>query len=141
MSNESRPCVDPSADTGDRRETYSKQGIRSENRYHATRTASKQASFFLPHLTPGMSLLDCGCGPGTITLGLAEHLTDGLVTGIDLDESALAPARASAQQDGISNVGFETGGLYELPFANNSFDAVFSHAVLEHLSEPVAALQ
>ncbi len=40
-------------------------------RDYAQRTAGHQAAFVLPHLRPGMSLLDIGCGPGSITLGLA----------------------------------------------------------------------
>ena len=43
----------------------------------AQRTAQSHAAFFLPHLTAGMRPLDCGCGPGTITLGLAELVAPG----------------------------------------------------------------
>ena len=47
-----------------------------------------------------MSLLDCGCGPGTITIGLAEVLAPGRVVGIDLYEPRLEQARALAAPTG-----------------------------------------
>jgi 2-polyprenyl-3-methyl-5-hydroxy-6-metoxy-1,4-benzoquinol methylase len=57
-------------------------GLRQD---YATRTASRQAAFALPYLRSGMNLLDVGCGPGTITLGLAQAVAPGHVTGIDHD--------------------------------------------------------
>ena len=42
--------------------------------FMAQRRAATHAAFFLPQLKAGMRLLDCGCGPGTITLDLAQHL-------------------------------------------------------------------
>ena len=50
----------------------------------ALRTASQEAAFFLPSLRPGIRVLDLGCGPGSITLGLAEAVDPGEVVGVDL---------------------------------------------------------
>lgn len=105
------------------------------------RSAEKQAAFFLPHLRPGMSLLDCGCGPGSITLGLAKRITPGTVVGVDFDPSEVERAQKLATEQGATNVQFETGNVYELPFADGTFDACFSNALLDHLSDPVAALR
>ena len=49
------------------------------------RTAAKEAGFLLPHLSPSMRLLDCGCGPGSITAGLAEAVAPGQVVGVDIE--------------------------------------------------------
>ena len=87
-----------------------------------------------------MSLLDCGCGPGSITLGLAEIVAPGQVVGIDIGDKQIELAQAHAVSRGISNVHFETGDIYDQRFADNSFDAVFSNAVLSHLRDPLAAL-
>ena len=105
------------------------------------RTADVHGAFFLPYLKPDMSLLDCGCGPGTITLGFAEVVSPGHVTGMDVEESQVEIARSNAETLGLSNATFETSNIYELPYDDNSFDAAFSHGVLEHLSEPIKALQ
>jgi ubiquinone/menaquinone biosynthesis C-methylase UbiE len=49
------------------------------------RTAAREGAFFLPHLRPGMRVLDCGCGPGSITVGLAAAVAPGQAVGIDLE--------------------------------------------------------
>jgi len=103
------------------------------------RTAETHAAFFLPRLMPGWSLLDAGCGPGTITLGLARTVAPGLVTGIDVEDSQFAKSREQAEREAL-NVEFRKASVYQLPFQDHCFDAVFSHALLEHLSDPVAAL-
>lgn len=105
------------------------------------RSAEKQAAFLLPYLRPGMSLLDCGCGPGSITLGLAKVVAPGAVVGVDIDPGEVERAKQLAAEQGIGNVQFETGNVYELPFADASFDAAFSNALLDHLRDPVAALR
>lgn len=106
----------------------------------AKRTASVEAGFFLPHLRSGMRLLDCGCGPGTITVNLAEVVAPGEVVGIDLEDKQFEIGRAYARERGVSNVRFETGNIYDLPYESNTFDAIFAHAVLYHLKTPRKAL-
>jgi hypothetical protein len=54
----------------------------------ATLTAGEEAAFFLPNLRSGMHLLDVGCGPGSITVGLAEVVAQGTLVGIDLEAGA-----------------------------------------------------
>jgi ubiquinone/menaquinone biosynthesis C-methylase UbiE len=105
------------------------------------RSAGNEAGFVLPHLRPGMRVLDCGSGPGTITLGLAEAVAPAEVVGIDLSPTQVERARALATERGAENVRFEVGNVYELPFADGSFDVVFANAVLMHLRDPVAALR
>ncbi len=108
---------------------------------HGSRTAEKQAGWFLPYLKPGISLLDCGCGQGTITVGLAKAVEPGHVTGIDVSETVIQRARDKATEMKIENVSFDVGNICQLDFSDNSFDAVFSHNVLEHIPEPSEALQ
>jgi ubiquinone/menaquinone biosynthesis C-methylase UbiE len=108
--------------------------------FMAARSATEHAAFFLPHLRPGMSLLDCGCGPGQITLGLAEAVRPGRVVGVDRSGGQFAPAAAAARARGL-HVDFREASVYALPFAERAFDAAFAHALLEHLADPVAALR
>ena len=109
-------------------------------RYMMRRHAARDAAFLLPHLKKGMTLLDCGCGPGTITLGLAEAVAPGQVVGLDLEAGQIRLARKVAEERGIKNVDFKVGSVYELPFPHHSFDVVFAHALFEHLGEPLAGL-
>ncbi|MBM3502169.1 MAG: class I SAM-dependent methyltransferase [Armatimonadetes bacterium] len=105
------------------------------------RTAEREAAFYLPYLRAGMRLLDCGCGPGSLTVDLAQRVAPGAVVGLDLEADQFALAEARARERGARNVTFRQGSLYELPFEDGAFDAVFAHAVLYHLSRPERALE
>jgi len=107
----------------------------------AVRTAQSHAAFFLPNLKPGMSVLDCGCGPGTITLGFAELVAPGQVVGTEIEDSQVALARENAAKRNVSNTRFEVADIYALPFQSGSFDAAFISAVLGNLREPVRGLR
>jgi len=106
----------------------------------AERTASRNAAFFLPYLRPGMQVLDVGCGPGSIAVGLGEAVAPGNVVGIDLQPTQIEQAHVLAAKRAVSNVRFEVADAYRLPFPDHSFDAAFAHALLNHLREPVRAL-
>lgn len=105
------------------------------------RSALQDADFFVPHLRPGMQVIDCGCGQGSITVGLAEAVAPGEVIGIDRELSQIEAARSWATEHHVANVRFQVGNIYELPFADASVDAAFAHTVLEHLSDPARALK
>lgn len=110
-------------------------------RSHTWRTAENSAGYLLAHLRPGMSLLDVGCGPATITIDLARRLAPGRVVGIEPVEEPLTIASAAAEAAGVGNVSFELGDVYDLGFADDTFDVVHAHQVLQHLTDPVAALR
>jgi SAM-dependent methyltransferase len=108
---------------------------------HARRTAAREAAFFLPYLRPGLRLLDAGCGPGSITIGLAEVVAPGDVIGVDRAAGVLAGARAEAQGRGIRNVCFQQGDVGALPFPDDCFDGAFAHTLLEHVADGVRTLR
>jgi ubiquinone/menaquinone biosynthesis C-methylase UbiE len=101
---------------------------------YAARTADQQAAFVLPYLREGMDLLDVGCGPGTITFGLAQAVAPGQVTGIDHDSVHIEAARALVTEQGATNATFQIGDALALPFEDNRFDAAFENDLLTHLS-------
>jgi ubiquinone/menaquinone biosynthesis C-methylase UbiE len=109
-------------------------------RSHRSRTAENSAAYLLPRLEPGMSLLDVGCGPGTITADLAERVAPGRVVAIDASADVLAGAREVAAGRGLANLEFAVGDVHALEFADGAFDVVHAHQVLQHVADPVAAL-
>jgi ubiquinone/menaquinone biosynthesis C-methylase UbiE len=127
----------PAADSGER---YTFGDEAAISKFLQQRSLANCGDFLLPHLRAGMTVLDCGCGPGVLTLGLAEHVTPGRVLGIDLQPAAISQAQTSAAASGITNVEFQQADVYALPFPDATFDAVFSHALVTHLREPVLAL-
>ena len=61
----------------------------------SSRSASVYADFLLPHLADGLRVLDVGCGPGSITLGLAAEFPGARFVGVD-PEDEFEPARHHA---------------------------------------------
>ncbi|KAI8627251.1 UbiE/COQ5 methyltransferase [Xylariaceae sp. FL1651] len=110
---------------------------------HARRTAQNSAAFLLPHIEPHHRILDVGCGPGSITIGLAKLVPQGSVIGIDGSEDVLNEARVLARENGVSDkvLTFQRHDANGLPFADSEFDIVFCHQLLQHVKEPVAILK
>jgi len=133
--------ADPTSDTssGAPSDRYTHGHHTSVVNQHARRTAERDAHYLLPQLRPGMRLLDIGCGPGTITTGLARAVAPGEVVGIDLVPDVIATAAQHLVESGITNARFEVASVYELPYEDASFDVVHAHQVLQHLAGPVEA--
>ncbi len=110
-------------------------------RGHQRRTAEDSAAYLLPHLASGSSLLDIGCGPGTITADLATRVAPGPVHAVDQFADVLDVARAEAQRRNLSNVSFATADVHKLDFPDDAFDVVHAHQVLQHVADPVQALR
>jgi ubiquinone/menaquinone biosynthesis C-methylase UbiE len=87
-----------------------------------------------------MRILDCGCGPGSITLDLARSVHPGEAIGIDQESGQFAQAAQQASAEEL-HLSFREATVYELPFEADGFDAVFVHGLLSHLSEPQSALR
>src|SRR6204780_3738592 len=73
--------------------TYTHGHAESVLRSHRTRTAENSAAYLLPGLRPGLSLLDVGSGPGTITADLAARVAPGRVTALETSAAALQHTR------------------------------------------------
>jgi SAM-dependent methyltransferase len=122
------------------RETYTHGHHESVLRSHRARTVENSAAYLVPWLRAGARVLDVGCGPGTITVDLAARVAPGEVIGVDAVAEVLTLAREEADTAGRHNVRFDTGDVYALAFADDEFDIVHAHQVLQHLADPVAAL-
>jgi ubiquinone/menaquinone biosynthesis C-methylase UbiE len=120
-------------------ETYTHGHHESVLRSHTSRNVANSAGYLAGELRPGLDLLDVGCGPGTLTVDFARLLSPGRVVGMDRSEEVLATARRHAVEEGVE-VTFESGDVYALGYDDASFDVVHAHQVLQHLGNPVAAL-
>ncbi len=109
-------------------------------RSHVWRTVDNSAAYLRPYLTPGMSLLDLGCGPGTITAELAELLAPGRVTAVDASPEVVGAAAVECAQRGV-DVRFAVADAHALGLADGVFDVVHAHQVLQHVGDPVQVLR
>lgn len=120
-------------------DTYTHGHHSSVLKSHTWRTAENSAGYLLPHLDSTVAMLDVGCGPATITCDFATRVAS--VIGIEPVEGILEKARATATERSIDNVSFEVGSVYELRFEDDTFDVVHAHQVLQHLTNPVGAIE
>jgi 2-polyprenyl-3-methyl-5-hydroxy-6-metoxy-1,4-benzoquinol methylase len=121
-------------------ERYTHGHHESVLRVHAWRTVENSAAYLVPHLRAGLSLLDVGCGPGTITIEFAERLAPGRVVGIDAADDVVAQAQDRAAEAG-SAAEFAVADAYALDFPDDTFDIVHAHQILQHVADPVAVLR
>ena len=92
-------------------------------------------------LSPGDGVLDVACGTGNFTRDFARAVGgDGLVVGIDVSETMLARAVADTAEAGLDSVAYMRGDAQELPFRDQSFDAVCCFAALHLFADPMRAL-
>ena len=93
-------------------------------------------------LSPGDGVLDVACGTGNFTRDFAHAVgPSGLVVGLDASETMLRRAVAeTAGSDVEEQVGYVRGDVIEMPFRDQSFDAVCCFAALNLFAEPMKAL-
>lgn len=88
------------------------------------RSAANYAGFLLPYLRPGMRVLDCGCGIGSIAVALQRAVDSGRVIGVDRDHGGLSTAIAYASENAQS--GLEFVGRTPMRFRSFLAEAGFS---------------
>jgi demethylmenaquinone methyltransferase/2-methoxy-6-polyprenyl-1,4-benzoquinol methylase len=91
----------------------------------------------LARLGPGQRALDLCCGTGDVAFALAR--TGARVTGVDFSPAMLAVARERASRQ-AGAVEFREGDALQLPFADDSFDAVTISYGLRNLADFAAGL-
>lgn len=89
----------------------------------------------------GSRVLEAGCGVGAQTVILAKNSPKAHFTSIDISPTSLQAATAAIAQANLRNVTFQNADIFALPFPEESFDHIFVCFVLEHLKDPIAALQ
>jgi SAM-dependent methyltransferase len=83
----------------------------------------------------GTRALDYGCGHGMAAVVMARR--GATVSAFDLSDDYLAEARRRAAANGAA-IDFRPADAHHLPFADESFDAVWGNAILHHLDLAVA---
>jgi len=124
------------------RTAYSQGHSASVVASHASRTVQNSAAFLLPHIKPHFTIVDLGCGPGTITRGFCAFVPHGSVIGIDASPAVIEQARSLAPASEYPNLSFRVGDITErLPFEDESVDVVYTHQTLLHLPRPIPVLE
>lgn len=121
--------------------TYTHGHHPSVLRSHNNRTIANSAQYLEPWLLPGQNVLDIGSGPGTITADIARTVHPGRVTAVEMTPDAAQLTAAELERDNIDTATTQVGDAHELSFPDDSFDVVHAHQLLQHVTDPVQALQ
>ena len=97
--------------------------------------AFREKTLDLAQVAPGESVLDIGCGTGTLAIAAKRRVGSlASVTGIDASPYMIARARKKARSVG-AEVTFATADVESLPYATGTFDVILSTVMLHHLSD------
>ena len=91
--------------------------------------------------TPGARILDAGCGSGSMAREIARATPGATVVGVDLRDKYIDYARRRGDAEGLGNLTFEVGDVCRLPFADASFDIVWTKYLLQWVADPMAAMR
>ena len=120
--------------------TESVHGSKEARDIYAKRGLESYFAKLKPYLFGGARVLDVGCGPGTITIDVAQAVHPGEIFGIDPSEESITHANQIKRERQIQNVTFQIGNVRALGFQDNEFDVVYAYAVFGWLAEPLKAL-
>lgn len=129
------------AKPGERFERYTHGHHTSVLRSHSWRNVDNSAAYLKADLVRGTSVIDVGCGPGTITVDIAQRVAPARVVGLDASPEVIDRATRHALGAGVDNVAFVVADAYALDFADDSFDVAHAHQTLQHVGNPVAVLR
>ena len=107
-------------------------------------TKTNRAAVIVDHLDvePGMTVLDLGCGPGRVTIPVANKVGDlGRVVAVDLQQGMLHRAEVKAQRAGLTNIQFVQAGAGDGKLEKHCFDRALLVTVLGEIVEREKALQ
>ena len=137
---------------------YNKGFEKSISDTHSWRTVKNSANYVIPLIKPNFKILDVGCGPGSITIDFAKNYLSspetnnngsggggggGSIIGIEPTQELIDIANENKLKlvPNLTNISFQIGSIYELPFDDNTFDLVHAHQVIIHLQDPIKALK
>ena len=106
-----------------------------------TRLFDKYAGHLAPH--PSARVLEVGCGTGATVRALARR-ADFLGKAVGVDQSApfIDAARRFARDENLGDrVDFLVGDAHDLDFPDATFDAVFAHTLISHVTDPETVLR
>jgi ubiquinone/menaquinone biosynthesis C-methylase UbiE len=103
--------------------------------YHGKLRELRQRTADLAHLKVGETVLDVGCGTGTLAIEVQQRIgTKGRVFGIDPGSQQIARARSKAARRNLP-IDFQIGVIERLPFPDQTFDVILSTIMMHHLGD------
>lgn len=119
-------------------EQFTRQAVPFSQKTQMSSDAAFRLMMDVCEVAPQDTALDVACGPGLTACALATVAAH--VTGIDLTPAMLERARARQAEHGLTNLTWQLGDVYSLPFDDGSFSLVITRFSFHHFLNPSAVL-